>query len=450
MTTESAPLTSTRGLARTALMLLPLQALLRGAEAILPLLLAAWFGRNAETDLYYLLAAYFVFAGALVTGAFQDSAVVPVLIEVAASDPAELAGVAGALLGHALAVGFGLAVLMGALAGGAALLFSPLAGLALKLVLVMALGLVANAARAFYVGLMNARARFSAHPMASGLGAGFALVAIALGRNALGVIVIPVALLGGELAAILLLATLCARSLGFQVSPTLARPTPVRRIFAMVRLEVTGSLITRINPVIDQLMSRLAPVVGGGTLLLCASNVAALPTSILQATLFPAFLTRLAEQVREPTEFLATTKRTLAVIALLLVWSAATLAVFRVPICRLLFLHGVMDDAGAAKIAGVLPYALLGVAPFGALLLLARAHVACQNSRIMPSMGILNATCNAAFNAAFVSQLGLSGIALSTSVTYAVVAIVFWIRLPSRSAAVGGARSQRVSENGSG
>ena len=71
-------LTREPGMARTALLLLPLQAVFRGGEALLPLFLAAWFGRNDETDLYYLLVAYFVFAGALLTGAFQDSAVVVV------------------------------------------------------------------------------------------------------------------------------------------------------------------------------------------------------------------------------------------------------------------------------------------------------------------------------------------------------------------------------------
>ena len=74
--------------------------------------------------------------------------------------------------------------------------------------------------------------------------------------------------------------------------------------------------------------------------------------------------------------------------------------------------------------------ALAGAAPFGALLVLARAHVARQNSRIMPSAGVLNATLNAAFNLALIGPLGLSGIALSTSITYFVVAVVFWVRLP--------------------
>ena len=114
----------------------------------------------------------------------------------------------------------------------------------------------------------------------------------------------------------------------------------------------------------------------------------------------------------------------------LLALLSALLAGFRMPLCTLLFLHGAMDRAGVARIASVLPWALAGAAPFGALLVLARAHVARQNSRIMPGMGLLNSALNVAFNALFVGPLGLAGIALSTSMTYLVVAVVFWVRLP--------------------
>jgi peptidoglycan biosynthesis protein MviN/MurJ (putative lipid II flippase) len=89
-----------------------------------------------------------------------------------------------------------------------------------------------------------------------------------------------------------------------------------------------------------------------------------------------------------------------------------------------------MDAAGVQRITSILPWALVGAAPFGALLVLARAHVALQNSRIMPGMGVLNSVLNAGLNAVFVTRWGLAGIALSTSVTYVVVALVFWWRLP--------------------
>jgi hypothetical protein len=189
-------------IARTALRLLPLQAVLRAGEALLPMALAAWFGRGAATDLYYLLAAYYVFAAALLTGAFQDSGAVAVLIDVGARKPEALPEVAGALLGYTLAIGAGLSLTMGALGGVVFGLtaFSPT--LALQLVALMSVGLVATAARAFYVGLLNSRGVFRAHPIASGLGMVVTWGLLAYGQRAFGVRAIPAAMLAGELVAI--------------------------------------------------------------------------------------------------------------------------------------------------------------------------------------------------------------------------------------------------------
>jgi putative peptidoglycan lipid II flippase len=420
------PITS---MARTALLLLPVQALFRGGEALLPLFLAAWFGRSAETDLYYLLAACFAFAGSILASAFQDSGVVPVLIEVESTAPDRFAETAGALLGHTVAIGSAVAFAMGGTAAAFAVFAPHSRLLALELVAAMSAGVVATSVRAFYVGLLNARGFFQAHPLGSGLGMGLTWCLVYAGR-AHGVGVVPVAMLAGEIVGVTVLSILARRTLGFRIVPTLARPEAVRRIFSLVRLEVFGSVVTRINPVIDQLMARLAGIVGGGTILRYAADVASLPTSMLQATLFPVLLARLAHEAKRPTEFAATTRRTLTAVVALLVAFSAMLILVRVPLCTLLFLHGEMDRAGVMRIAGILPWALAGAAPFGALLVLARAHVAQQNSRIMPSMGVLNSALNAAFNALFVGVLGLSGIALSTSMTYLVVAVVFWFRLP--------------------
>ncbi len=396
----------------------------------MPLFLAAWFGRSESTDLYYLLAAYFVFAGALLTGAVQDSAVVPVLIEVESTQPAQFSAIAGALLGHTLALGGAAAAAMGAIAGGVAFFTAHSRGLALELVALMSAGIVAAAVRAFYVGLLNARGVFRAHPIGSGLGMGVTFAILYAGARARRSSSSLSASSPARLVAVVVLSILARWALGAALVPNLARPEPVRRIFSLVGLEVAGSLITRINPVIDQLMSGLAGVIGGGTLLRYAGDVASLPTSILQATLFPVLLTRLAREASRPAEFAATTRRTLVAVVSLLLGFSALLVAFRAPLCTLLFLHGAMDAAGVARIAAILPWALAGAAPFGALLVLARAHVALQNSRIMPGMGILNSACNAAFNLAFVGAFGLAGIALSTSMTYLVVAVVFWVRLP--------------------
>ena len=96
-----------------------------------------------------------------------------------------------------------------------------------------------------------------------------------------------------------------------------------------------------------------------------------------------------------------------------------------------------MDAAGVERMIELMPYHLVGVAPFGALLVLARAHVALKNSRIMVSMGLINACSNVLFDVVLLRPLGLKGVALSTSLVHTVVAIVFYVRLESRLAREG-------------
>jgi putative peptidoglycan lipid II flippase len=426
---------SADAIARTAIALVPLQATFRAGEALLPLVLAAWFGRTAETDLYYLLAAYFVLVAAMIAGAFQDSGAVAVLIEVESTAPEAFDDIAGSLVGHTLAIGSAAALGMGSIAAAVVASTSSSSSriLALELVAIMSAGTVVTAVRACYVGLLNARGVFSAHPVASGCGTALTWALLYAGRGPLGVRCIPAALCAGELLAVMLLAASARRRLGLRARPSLARSEPIRRIASLTRFELAGSLITRINPLVDQLMAGLAGVTGGGTLVRYAADIASLPTSALQAVLFPVLHRRLALDARAPAPFAATTRKALAAVVGLTTAVSALLIAFRGPLCQALFLRGAMDAVGVGGIAKILPWALVGCAPFGALLVLARAHVALQNGRIMPGMGVLNAALNALLNGLLVGPLGLSGIALSTSLTYTLVAIVFWFRLPKET-----------------
>jgi putative peptidoglycan lipid II flippase len=425
-----------KSIARTALLLLPLQAVFRTGEAILPLLLAAWFGRNPETDVFYLAWAFFTFAGTIVASGFQDSALIPILSEVHTRRPEELPRIAGSLLTHLLVYGSLVSVLLGAVALGWFRLRyeGPLFAVAASTTVPFVAMLVALGVRSFFVGVLNMRGRFAAHPVASGTGMTISLGFIAMFKGALGVAVIPTAFLLGELVAIGILAGITRGMLGMKLEFSLERPEPVRRFAKLVASEVTGSAITRINPVVDQLIAGFSGVVGAGTVLRYAFDVASLPTSIAQATVLPVLLSAFSRSVSSGLihEYRRTLVRALVVVCGLLVLMSVVLFAVRGPLLRMVFLHGKMDPEGVEQMAEVLPYALVGVAPFGALLILARAHVALQNSRIMISMGLLNAGLNAGFNVLFFEFIGLRGIALSTSVMHAAVALVFWVRLGVR------------------
>jgi putative peptidoglycan lipid II flippase len=253
-------------------------------------------------------------------------------------------------------------------------------------------------------------------------------------RARAGVASIPIGQLLGELIAIASAWVLGRRFV--PMSPSLEVPEPMKRFVRLIASEVSGGAVTRINPVVDQLMAGMANVEGGGTLLRYSGDVASLPTSLLQASLLPVLLTHLSEDYAEKSyaKIRTTVRRALFWVIAAAVGSSAILIAVKGPLLRLAFLHGSMDAAGVERMAHILPYHLVGVASFGALLVLARAHVAIQNSAIMVSMGILNAVSNAAFNVILLRAIGLEGIALSTSMMQTVVAIVFYIRFEKKLA----------------
>jgi len=416
-------------------MLLPVQIVFRACEAFLPLLLALWFGRSPETDLYYLASALFTVAGAAVSAAFQDSTFIPILTEVMILDRSSVAKVAGSILTHTLAYGSLIAVGMGAVA---AILFRVRYGgglfvLAVELTIPFTAYVIAVGARSFYVGLLNAHRKYSAYPIASGVGIMSAIAVIAVGRDRLGVLVLPIGLFLGEIVSILILITI-TRAAKITLTLTFERPEPVRRFSRLVMAEVPGNVLTRINPTVDQLFAGLTSVVSGGTILRYAMDVASLPTSIAQATVLPVLLSRMSELATQKNhdELRRTVVRALVGVCALLIVMCLILGFGRHWILRVAFLHGKMDQGAIDAMAAILPYALIGVAPFGALLVLARAHVALQNVRIMIPMGILNVTLNAIFDFVLFFALGLRGVALSTSLMQLAIAGVFWWLLQRR------------------
>jgi len=231
--------------------------------------------------------------------------------------------------------------------------------------------------------------------------------------------------------AIAILAPLARASADVRLRPSLSRPEPVRRFFRLAVADVSGATITRINPVIDQLVATTTGILGGGTILRYATDIGSLPTSLLQATVLPVLLTRLSTAAAAPSlaGFERTVRRTLLVTGALLVGIALVFGVLRTPLLRLVFLHGEMDAGAIAAMAHVLPWALANALPFGALLVLARANVALQNTRFMLALGALNAALNVAFDVVFARFAGLEGIAFATATMHLVVAVVFWVAL---------------------
>jgi putative peptidoglycan lipid II flippase len=429
-----------RSIARTALLVLPAQIGFRALEASLPLLYAYWFGRVEATDVYYFAWAVFAFAGSLVFSMHQDSALVPILAEERLSHPEGLPRLRGSLLAHTWLIGGGIAALVGAGAlGWFRLRYQDVAfGTAARMVPSFCVYLVVMSTRTFFSTLCVVERQFFIQPMASFMGMLVNVAILATTHERAGIAFVPVASLVGEVIAASVLAFFAIKRLGLRVELCFDRPPALGTFARLASSEVGGGAVTRINPVVDQLMAGLTAVVGGGTMLRYSGDVALLPTSLLQAALLPVLMSHLSEDFarRDLVTIRRTVVRALASVCGILVVASVLLYAVRRPLLRLVFLHGEMDEAGVDRMAVLLPYHLVGLAPFGALLVLARAHVATKNGAIMISMGLFNALSNIAFNMILYRFIGLEGLALSTSCVHTAVAVVFWFRFETRLSAL--------------
>ena len=430
------PAPARRSILRTTLIVLPAQVIFRGVEAALPLLLIYWYGRSVATDVYNLVLAVFGFAGSLVFSAYQDSALVPILAEERIARPKELPRLLGSLLAHTWAIGGAVAFVvgLGSFAAFAILFHESAFSLAAKMVVPFTFFLVAVSTRTFFSTLLAARHQFFVQPIASCIGMLSNFAVLAIGHERLGVALIPAAALVGEVVAGGVLAFTAIRYLHEKISLNFSRPDALIRFAKLVSSEIMGGAVTRVNPVVDQFMAGLSAIIGAGTMMRYSGDVATLPTSLLQAALLPVLLSHLSDDfaARDISKVRNTVAKALGAVMGLLVLASLLLFFVRDPLLRFIFLRGKMDEAGIALMIRIFPYHLVGLAPFGALLVLARAHVAVKNSTIMLSMGIINASCNVVFNIVLLKAIGVEGIALSTSCVQAAVAIVFWFRFESR------------------
>lgn len=402
-------------------------------DAALPILLAAWFGRNDATDVYVFSWAAFALAGSVLFAVYQDSAIVPILTEVRLRSPLELGRVVGSLITHTLVFGGALAGTIGVVAlGFFALRYEgDNLTLAAKMVPLMSLVLLAMGMRTLMSAVLASHGAFVPASVASALGMVTTLGIAALGRDH-GIVVMPAALLAGEMVAAVLLSSLVVRLVRIRAS--LERPEPVVRFFKLGGAEAIGGALTRINPLVDQMIAGIAGVIGGGTLLRYSGDVATAPTSLLAASLLPVLLAHLStdsahgdfERIRK------TVHRSLLVVVGLLALLSIGIYLARRPLIDLVFAHGEMDPGGVDRMVRLVPYHVVGLAPFGALLLLAKAHVSIKNSGIMIGMGALNAGLNLVFDIVLAKAIGLEGIALATSCVHTAIALVFLIRFEAR------------------
>lgn len=417
---------------KRAALLLPAQVFARGLEALLPIAMAAWFGRSAATDAYWASYALFLFALSLVASAFQDSALVPVLTELLATDLPEHRRTTRSLVGSASVMGVLVGIVFVSLASGYFAFLAPSEARAPGLLLWPFAALApAIALRSLFAGMLQARGTLQVAPLTAGAGAVVQLGVLFALKARLGISVVPFAQLAAEVVNAAGMAVALRGDDRFSLSPAFTRTAASVRIFRLIFSQVLGTAVTRANPIVDQSFAFRAGVTGAVTALRYSVDVATAPTMLLEATLFQVIFVDLsrAAAVKDWERFRAQITKGILQVSGVIVLTSIALALLRRPIMHFVFAHGEMDQGGVDLLVQLLPWALIDAIPFAVLLILVRANVALQNTHIMLPLGILNVGLNAGLNALLLRPFGLGGLLAATAGTQAIIAILLFVSL---------------------
>lgn len=413
----------------TAARLLPGQTLMRAGEALFPVLLAAWFGSTAALDGFMRAWAAFTFAGAFVVDVHRDAALIPVLAQVRAHAPAR----AGALLAAALRTSLAASFVVGsAVALGLTALAPTGATGAWMVPATLAVYLPLASTRALLSAIANAGERYQAPAAAGALAIGLVLGTGAVLRSRLGVNAIALGMAVGELAACALLWPL-ARAEGLRLHARAAGdPGPwFGELLRASGVLVLGNAMARLGPLVDQLFAARAATTGAGTHLRLAADVALAPGVLLQASVLPVLLTRLAQAAADsrPAEVTRLTRQALGFGVAVMSVAALLVSLAAAPVLRLVYRHGHMTEIDVRAMVPIL-YGFAAALPgLAATLVLARAHVALSHPKALLFAGAANAVLNTGLNWVLLGPLGTPGLAWSTALTTTAVAALMGLAL---------------------
>lgn len=285
--------------------------------------------------------------------------------------------------------------------------------------------LLFNTIVGFLTALSNATRRFGFPAFGAMLvPIGIFLGTVLLG-NLYGVTALAMGLMGGTVLQFGMMLVL-TRKLKLHYRPLLRLRYPevgtaLKQFWPML----LGAAIGQANPVIDQV---IASLLGAGSIsaLNYALKVMQIPITVVfvaySQAVYPYFSSQAAAKDYQS---LKSTFRLFAwVIGVVTLCMTLAFALFATPIVHVLFRHGAFSEADAALTAATLVGFSVGLVPMAIEFMLTRSFNALQRNDLLLRVALYTMVTNAALDVLLAHFYGLPGIALATSGTYLLTAIL--------------------------
>jgi putative peptidoglycan lipid II flippase len=403
----------------------------------IPFFIAAWFGVGPETDAFFFAYGLVL----LLAGIFfpvVEAVIVPFIAEIKERNESEVRPFVGATLvvsiaGLALLGGLSFAVSKPILATVSNFSQDSLT-LISRLLLETSPLLLLLVCTSLVSGVLNAYKYFSLPAFSPAIRAVIAIGVIFALRSRIGVHSIALGYVAGELVRLISLLAYSARR---NIAPSLSSLKPDARVLEFLKTasyQVVGMAVLVFNPVVDKTMaSWLAP--GSVSILEYSDRLYEVPITLITRGLFVVLLSHWSisfyklgrNGLDRNSDLRRNAVRTAALTGAGAAAVSAVLILLRAPLVGLVYGHGEFNAEYLPAVQGVWSLYLVGLGPSVVGWVFARAHLVLKNTKTLMMSGIICSLLNVLFNLALIKPLGLNGLALSTTVTYAVVAVVLGV-----------------------
>ena len=394
----------------------------------IPVFLAAWFGVGAETDAFFFAYGLVL----LMAGIFSpvvESVIVPFIVEARARNEAEVKSLIGSAL---VLAALGLAAL-------GTLLFlvsKPLLALVTnfpqesldlisRLLLETIPLLVLLVATSLLAGALNAYKLFYLPAVSPAIRAVVAIAFIFALRGRLGVHSIAIGYCAGELVRFVALFARAAKS---GIAPSISSigfDAKVYQFLTTASYQITGMAILVFSPVVNKTMASWTGA-GGVSILEYADRLYEIPVTLIARGLFVVLLSHWSVGFYGGLEqhLKRDVMRTAKIVGAGALVLSVALILMRAPLVGLIYGRGAFRPEHLPAVGGVWAIYLIGLGPMMFGRVFAQAHLVLKNTRLLMLAGIMNFALNIVLNLALIGPLGINGLALSTTLTHAAVAVV--------------------------
>lgn len=398
---------------------------------LIPFFIAAWFGVSAETDAFFFSYGLILFLSS-VFAQVVESVIVPYISEARAKND-DVGKFVGNILG---AFSVGLSVLMGVVL----LCIKPVMAIltkfdphALNLIYRLLVESTPLVILLFWssvlVGTLNTYGKFAFPAISPAFRAIVNLIIIYLFKDVLGVHAIVIGYVGGEIIRLISLLLIIIRLKLVHLLISIQFHSRLWKFLKTASYQAIGMVAVGLNPIIDQAMASWLGE-GNVSVLSYADRLYMIPISVLVAGLFPVILSHWSKgyyQNEDREWLLQQVKKSVKLVFIVTLAVSIFFIIFSRPLVFLAFARGKFDLSLMDTLQVSFICYLLGLIPYVTGSMFTRAHLVLKNTRILMKLAILNCIMNMLLNYFLMHVFGVAGIALSTSVTTAVIAILLFL-----------------------